>query len=528
MAFVWKDIQVCIPSRAGRAICVLALALALASCAALPDEPPRGAPGQAMQPRPEGSLAALEETVEAGAKPGESGFRLLEANSEGLHWRLVLIDEAEHSLDLQYYVWWGDEAGELLMSRVVDAAERGVKVRLILDDLSTMLKDERHPKLRDAAVALVDSHPNIEVRVFNPWHRRPLIWRAMESLERLERLNHRMHNKQMIADNRAVIVGGRNIGNEYLGLSPEFNFRDLDVLGVGPVARQSSAVFDRYWNSHWVIPVDSLSAEATVDGLRALYRDIKLDLASHQAVADFVAGRKPSDLALGALLGQLHPGLSYVHTDKPDETAVWHHMPSAIRALLRTAEKEVMITNAYLIPTESFVEDIRELVRSGVTFRILTNSLASQDVAAVNSHYKQWRRALLEAGAELYEIRHDAAISDTLADTAPVDSEFMGLHVKAIVIDRARVFIGSMNLDPRSFGINSEMGVVVNSLGLAEQLAQGMLRDMEPENSWRLALSDEGGISWTSDEMTLTRQPARNFWQRIQDLFFMAFPSNLY
>jgi len=159
---------------------------------------------------------------------------------------------------------------------------------------------------------------------------------------------------------------------------------------------------------------------------------------------------------------------------------------------------------------------------------MLTNSLASHDVPAVNSHYKQWRRSLLEAGVELHEMRPDAAVQPVLVDTPPTRAEFMGLHVKAMTIDRERVFIGSMNLDPRSWGINSEMGVVVDSPSLAAALAASMERDMQPENSWRVTLGADGAIRWVAGDQALTSQPARSFWQRVQDVVFMAFPRDLY
>jgi putative cardiolipin synthase len=217
-----------------------------------------------------------------------------------------------------------------------------------------------------------------------------------------------------------------------------------------------------------------------------------------------------------------------VHTDTPDPDALNHHMPGAIRDLVGAAKREVLITNAYIIPGEHAVARMRDQTARGVKIRMLTNSLASHDVPAVNSHYKQWRKPLLEAGIDLYEIRADAAVQPLLADTPPTRAEFMGLHVKAIVIDRERVFVGSMNLDPRSWGINSEMGVIVDSPGLAQALARAMERDMAPENAWRVTLAADGQIRWTAGDKVLTRQPARSLWQRVEDVFFMAFPRDLY
>ncbi len=511
-----------------RFILALAAGLTLAGCATLPETMPRGEPGYALAPRPGGDLAGVEARLRARAGPDMSGFRLLESNEDGLRWRLALIDSARHSLDLQYYVWWGDESGNLLMKRVIDAADRGVKVRLILDDLSTILRDETHPELRDGAAALVDAHPNIEIRLFNVWRARSLPGRVFEMVGRTERINHRMHNKLFIADNRAAVIGGRNIGNEYFGLSHEFNFRDLDVLGVGPVARQASAVFDRFWNSEWVLPVKALGIAAGHDDLARVVGPLREQLSAARSLERFPVGQQDWTEAMAGLDARLHLGVSRVHTDSPDEDAVSHHMPAAIRELLAGARHEVLITNAYIIPGPHALQRTRDQIARGVRFRMLTNSLASHDVPAVNSHYKQWRRPLLEAGVDLYEMRSDAAVQSSLADTPPARGEFMGLHVKAMVIDRERVFVGSMNLDPRSWDINSEMGVVVDSNDLARELAAAMERDMSPENAWRVVLGEDGTVRWITGDRVLTTQPARSFWQRIEDVIFMAFPRDLY
>jgi len=507
---------------------IATLALVLSGCSTLPETLPMGAQSFALAPQPDGPLAAVESALQKRLRPGESGFHLLDRNEQGLRWRLALIDSARHSLDLQYYVWWGDESGELLMKRVIDAADRGVRVRLILDDLSTMLEDETHPRLRDVPAAVIDSHPNIEIRLFNTWRARALGGRALESLDRMERINHRMHNKLLVADNRATVIGGRNIGNEYFGLSPEFNFRDLDVLGIGPVARQASGVFDRFWNSGWVVEVEALGIGVTAQQLHRHHADLTEQLASADVLAGFRIPPQDWQDNLAALPAVMHTGSSRVHTDTPDFGVVSHHMPRAMRDLLASADQEVVITNAYVIPDEQWLRQVAVEVADGVRFRLLTNSLASHDVPAVNSHYKQWREPLLQAGVELYELRHDAALRSTLADTPPVVAEFVGLHVKAAVVDRQRVFIGSMNLDPRSADINSEMGVVIESPGLADDLAESMAVDMRPENAWRLELDGDGRVRWVARDRVLESQPARSLWQRLEDVIFMAFPRDLY
>lgn len=520
---------------ARRATCLLllaALAGVLTGCATAPSPPPSAAmtpPVMALAPQPGGALAALEDTVRARHGGGASGFLLLTANEDALAWRLAAIDRAEHTLDLQYYVWFGDTVGQLLMARVVAAADRGVRVRLLFDDLSTLLHDMAHVELRDATLARLARHPRIDIRVFNGWHSRSPLARAGEMLWDFQRLNRRMHNKQMVADNRVAILGGRNIGDEYFGLNADFNFHDLDVLGVGPVARQASAVFDRYWNSAWVQPLprdaaDGASAEPSAADREALDR-LQHDARGRAALA----GTRDWAPALAALPNRLQPGTSVVHTDSPArDAATRNHMPEAFRALLLQARREVLITNAYIIPDAQMMADLRALRERGVTVRLLTNSLASHDVPAVNSHYETWRRPLLALGVDLFELRPDAALQARLVDTAPVRGGFTGLHTKAMVIDRERSFIGSMNLDPRSQLLNAEMGVVIDGEGLAQQLAGQMLRDMSGANAWRVSLDADGTLHWTSDAGTLARQPARTAWQRVENLFFKLLPPRLY
>jgi putative cardiolipin synthase len=222
-------------------------------------------------------------------------------------------------------------------------------------------------------------------------------------------------------------------------------------------------------------------------------------------------------------------GKSAVHTDAPSRAATSrNHMPEAFRALMRSARREVLIANAYIIPDEVFINDLRELSARGVKVRILTNSLSSHDVPAVNSHYERWRTPILEAGADLHELRADAAIQTELVDTPPVRSGFIGLHTKAMVIDQERSFIGSMNLDPRSVIYNSEMGVIIDSPSLAADLAQRMKRDMGLTNSWQVRRDVDGRLRWISSAGERTSQPARSFWQRVQNLVFKLAPASYY
>ncbi|MCY1297750.1 Cardiolipin synthase C [compost metagenome] len=337
-----------------------------------------------------------------------------------------------------------------------------------------------------------------------------------------------MHNKAMIVDNQAAILGGRNIGSEYMGLDAHFNFHDLDVLGIGPVARQASAVFDRYWNSERVVQASALGQSGTEEGLVKLRGWLADDLAKKPELARFPVAPTSWTGELAALPADLKPGTSEVYSDLPEAGEIRHRMMDVMDGLAASARRELLVVNAYIIPGDKTIDMLRALKANGVDIRVLTNSLASHDVPAVNSHYKRWRRQLVENTTALHEMRHDAAIQPGIVDTPPTQSGFVGLHSKGMVVDRERVYIGSMNFDPRSAALNTEMGVVVTSPGLADDLVAVIRRDMQPANSWRVALDADGSLTWTNDRETVTRQPARSWWQRVQDVIFMAFPKNLY
>src|SRR5262245_61416823 len=313
---------------------LLTAAPGLAGCATLPEHPPRGPPGHALAPQPDGPLADVERALRPRlTRDGDSGYRVLDSNEDGLRWRLALIDSARHSLDVQYYFWWEDESGELVMKHVVEAADRGVKVRVILDDLAKLLEDDRTLKIRDWQIALLNAHPDIELPLFNAFRARSFAGRAFEFLKRMDLMNQRMHNKLLVADNRAVILGGRNVGNEYFGFSQEFNFRDLDLLGVGAVSRQASGVFDRFWNSEWVVPVSALKLHATARDLRAQTPAILEKLSGSAVMSKFPLNRSDWSEALADLTRTAYVGNSRVLTDVPVAGTVRHRMPHAIREL---------------------------------------------------------------------------------------------------------------------------------------------------------------------------------------------------
>ncbi len=280
-----------------------------------------------------------------------------------------------------------------------------------------------------------------------------------------------------------MILGGRNLGDEYLGLNPVFNFHDLDVIGIGPVARQASEVFDLFWNSEWVMPAAALGLPPPQADSEAARAQLAQQLDEVPALARFPIPVQSWSAELASLGGRLHMGTSRVSTDRPEPGGIRQDMVGLVSELTRSATRELLIINAYIIPNERSIEMLQAHKAHGATVKVITNSFASHDVPAVNGHYKKWRKPIVEAGVELHEIRHDATVRSDVADTPPTRAEFMGLHSKGMVIDRERAWIGSMKFDPRSADINTEMGVVIESRSLAEKFARLIGRDALPANS---------------------------------------------
>lgn len=474
-----------------------------------------------------GPLAELEKKLEPGLGAERSGFKLLEVNEDALQWRLALIDSAQHSLDLMTFLWWGDETGDLVLKRVIDAADRGVKVRLIVDDMTT-IDDGKQTTLRDVPNAAVNAHPNIELRVFNPWSNRGAVGRAVEFVGDFSRLNQRMHNKALIADNHVAIMGGRNLGNEYMGLNPTFNFHDLDVLTLGHATRQVSSVFDRYWNSDWVKPQGEIDATGTVETLKARREELVKQLQAAKALEHFPLEVQDWSKQLGVLEKEIHFGASRVITDTPDGDKVTHYLPEEVAKLWSSANTEVLVTNAYIIPDENAFARTGKELKKDVRFVMLTNSLASTDAAGVHAHYTDWRPRMVAGGVELYELKHDAVVRSQVVDTAPVKSGFVGLHAKAMVVDRKRVLIGSMNLDPRSWVHNSEMVILVECPELGAELAKVIERDLKPENAWKIELDEKGAVKWVSGTETRHEAPVREEGQRLEETLNKLLPADLF
>jgi putative cardiolipin synthase len=492
----------------------------LTACAGpgLRDEIARPEPSFAEPPATAGILA--ENAARLADEDGPvSGFRLLDGSREALEWRLALIDSATSSIDLITYLWYPDSSGRLMLERVVLAAQRGVHVRLVIDDLLTIGQDQ--------LLANLHSLPNIEVRLFNPWSKRSLGSRAAEMIAEMERLNTRMHVKLLVADGRAAIVGGRNIGDHYFGLSDAYNFHDLDVLGIGPIGVEASEMFDHYWNSDWIVSADNLVTQPDAEKAAEQWQALQEATRTDPQLAELP--REPRDWSadFAAIRPELRPGRGYLVFDDVSAKDVSQTMIARMFGFFNQAQSELLITNAYIIPGQQGIDFVAALSERGVDVRILTNSLASHDVPAVNSHYEGWRDDLINAGVELFEFRADAAIQPII-DIPPASGEFTGLHTKAAVVDLRYSFVGSMNLDPRSANINTEMGAVIDSPELAADLRALMLRDMSSENAWAVTLDANGKLWWRNSDETVDDQPSRGFMTDVMNVIFKIFPKDQY
>jgi putative cardiolipin synthase len=478
-------------------------------------------PDYHLPPAESGSLFRLSESITATTGEDFSVFLPLPDNADAMRWRLLLVDLAQQSIDAQYYLWNGDETGKLLAMRLYDAANRGVQVRLLVDDVFLLSADDD--------IVLLDRHPNIEVRVFNPWQKRGSVWqRGLEFLGFANKLNQRMHNKLLVADNRFAIVGGRNIGNAYFGLSRKYNFRDLELVCAGPVTEDISASFDVFWNDDWATPGEAFERPGRSLPPPGVVREeilAELDESDRLKQADFdndrLWERHLEEFIELATAGQVW----VVYDDPPSafENNAGVRKIQKLRDIDVDISSEMLIASAYFIPTQDFMERLMEHTKRGVRIRVLTNSLASTNHTMVNSGYAPWRRKLIEAGVELYEYRRRPGESGEI-ELEGIEGRFVTLHTKAFVIDSEYSYVGSLNMDPRSMHINSEMGLLVYDPELADRIADLIEHDMQPENAWRVDIDENNRLTWTSSAGTVYRQPARHFGQRIADFFYGLLP----
>jgi putative cardiolipin synthase len=474
----------------------------------------------AYEPHPDTRLAVVTRDLTAEVAEGHSGFFKLFRNDDAMRWRLLLADTAEETLDMQYFIWKGDASGELLLDRVIKAADRGVRVRILVDDIYLIGADR--------TIAALSQHPRIEMRMFNPAKRRTssIVVRGLEMMGNITQLNHRMHNKLIVADNRLAIVGGRNLGNEYFGLNPKQNFTDFDVLAIGPVAKKVSASFDIYWNNQWSYPGDALLQNyKDQELLPILLEELQEQLDKNEKLlVEFQQQNQDWNNLIEKLADNIKDGTARVIYDEP---LVGEKIPPAqlietLGELAGNAQHELLISTPYFIPHEDFYQGVPDLISRGVRVVVLTNSLGSTNHPIVHSGYKKHRKKVIKMGVELFEMRHDATARGKF-DTPPVQSKAFGLHAKYIIIDRRFTFVGSLNLDPRSIYINTEMGLIIDSANLAQGVVREFEEELKPENSWQVLLDDKGRLFWKAGDTVVRKEPARSFWQRFQSAFFGIF-----
>lgn len=479
----------------------------------------------------------------AGNYPGLSGVYPLASGRDALSARLAMIAAADVSLDLQYYIWHRDHSGQLLVSHLMAAGERGVRVRLLLDDVGSPLGDER--------LLLLSQHPNVEVRLFNPLVNR--VTRLWGMIWDFARANRRMHNKSLTVDNAMTLVGGRNIGDEYFESGAQIDFADLDLLAIGPVVDAISDGFDEYWNSDFSYPIELLSKKRftarelmAADDRNRNYRD--------QYPTDertrFFLSLKDGDADDAVSWYWSRAQVFYDHPNKilGDSADPRHLLGTQLVDVSDEIREELLLVSPYFVPGKRGLKYFRHLRQRGVNITIITNSLAATDVGAVHSAYAKYRRRLLKMGVALYETRPDYATALKKAEQkkerrkrrwafkrrirsgegrAIGSSSRASLHAKAFFIDRRRTFVGSMNLDPRSILLNTEIGILVDNPAMTCEAIDDITHSLR-DSAYELRLNGRNRLIWVlnegGEEVTFRTEPLASLWQRLGAWLMGLFP----
>lgn len=501
------------------AIASAVCATLLSACIGPPMRPDNVRPSAAI---PSSSATRLGRVAAASTPPPQSGFRLVHSGTLALDARIALIRAAERSLDVQYYQIAADNTGRGFLGELKAAAARGVRVRLLVDDLYI---GDQQTELTGLA-----SFPHVEVRVFNPLPIRHGLWfwRLFASSTRLHQLQMRMHNKLLVADGAFAITGGRSIADEYYWQSETSAFVDLDVVLTGAAVVELAALFDRYWNSERVWPIESFAAgvgdaEERRRRFNAYVAGARLPEAPRVPTDRLGYGRIADEIDYGRvrlLAGRVRAvaDLPQKVDDGPFVAADLWDAPSEIRrvvnGLARAAEHDTVFIAPYAVPGDVGVARAKANHERGVRIRIITNSLASTDEPVVHTGYRRYRKRMLEAGAELYEL--DPLPSDRIVLPEMRGRPVLRIHTKAAVVDRRIVYIGSMNLDPRSAALNTEIGVVIESELFAQQVLE-LLEPLMTLASWQVRIGADGELEWSRDGSPTERvEPRTTLWQRMQ------------
>ncbi|MCP1363795.1 phospholipase D family protein [Halomonas sp. BBD48] len=442
-----------------------------------------------------------------------SGMTLVSDGPTAFALRASLAAHAQKTLDIQTYILRNDRTGRALLQQMLQAAQRGVRVRLLLDDPTSRNKQ--------AMLAAFDSHPNIEVRVFNPITagRSTRLTYYLALMANFDRKHRRMHNKLWVTDNAVAVTGGRNLGDEYFEVDDELNFNDLDVMAVGPVVATLSGSFDNFWNHPLAVPLRQF-ASAQDDA----WYDLLIELAEDAAQGNALAMQPAFRRMAGEAGRQLHDSLVWAPAialwDPPEKLAVTGYPPfeltlmDQLEGAFRRLDEELLIISPYVIPTQAGIDYLKQLARRGVRLTVLTNSLEATDVPSLHGAYTPWRPAMLKQGARLYELR-----GNTAHQSARAVGEISSLHTKAVAFDRDRVFIGSLNADPRSLWWNSELGLLIDSRELGNRLWDLARQGMRPTRSYQVTLGEDGGLRWTTrrdGQWKTTDQEPGGLWRHLK------------
>ncbi|MEO1078968.1 MAG: phospholipase D family protein [Pseudomonadota bacterium] len=475
---------------------------------------------------PAGNSAALDIAFGEAASQHEgnaSGFLVLSDGIDAIAARLRLAAEAERSIDVQYYLIKRDRVGLAFLSTLLSAADRGVRVRILIDDMFNQGFD------RD--MAALDSHPNVEIRVFNPFNR-GILGKPLGTLANFPRINRRMHNKSFTVDSRVTVVGGRNIADEYFGARRDSAFGDLDVMALGPVVQDVNVMFDRYWAHPTALPLTGFLPP--LDDADTALVDFRSVLAANNAG---LSGSRYANAVIERAYRKLEARQSKMVWadyeliyDTPDKGFRNHAETSDLIVTplansLTTVERELVVISPYFIPTSELRDGLIRASQNGIAVTVITNSLAANNQKTVHGGYAPARKPLLRAGVRLLEVRPDAVVSGSeFVDAKEARST---LHTKAYVVDRREVFIGSFNFDPRSMYINSEMGVIIKDPNLGADLISG-LEEALPDAAWEVRLTQQNRLRWTGLDdgrvETISREPMTSWWERLKAGFYRMLP----
>ena len=455
-----------------------------------------------------------------GGREDVNGFYPLTEGFDAFGARLKLMDNAQKSLDVQYFLMKPDNAGLVFAAQMLRAADRGVRVRFLLDDIFTTVDVD--------SLAILDTHPNIEVRLFNPIARQGIP--LLNYLGHFSLTNRRMHNKSFVTDNRMAVVGGRNIAVEYYQLEASGEFVDFDMFAVGPVVKEVSSQFDLYWNHELAVPLSAFYNEDDKEKIMATR--VLLDQEMAKAGQSIYAEAIQTPVLKKFQAGEASPFIAPARlvTDNPDkllqEISDDHKIvASEIRQALLDAESEIILITPYFIPRKGGLELLRKIQDKGVRVTVLTNSLATNNHTPVHSAYASYRRRLLDAGVELWEARVDAAKIILPDGESQLDK--LTLHTKGILIDRKRVFVGSLNLDPRSIDINTEMGLLVDSAEMVAGMTDSV-REHIPLVAYQVKMDEDRKLSWHAiidgREVIESKEPQTTAWDRFKAWFMKIVP----